>query len=82
MNDEEIITVTVTEVRYSRLAKIKGVTFENERAEIAISLTEGDSVDLALLKAKAIVNHFLGLGPTKDEVENARRILSEAQVAC
>lgn len=78
--DEEKITMTVTEVTYERLTKIKNVPFENERASITISLGPNDSPDNALAVARATVNNFLGLGPSKSEIAKAKQILKDASV--
>lgn len=64
------------EVTYERLKKTG--SYENERASVTLPVEAGQSVDDALREAKAIVHRFLGLGPSKDEVEAAKKLIDEA----
>ena len=68
----------VVKVSYTRLKALKD--YENERAgvELEVNTDLGETVQDAFLNARRLVNNELGIDPTKNEIEAAKKVLREA----
>jgi hypothetical protein len=59
--------------------RTKSVHYQAQRADVTIELSENDTFDSVLEKAKALVDMALGDGPTPEQVKAAREVLATAE---
>lgn len=67
----------ITEVRYSRLSTRRVDRFENERMEAAAIIDDGENPAVVVQWLKRFVDQQLGLGPTKEELNAARKLIRD-----
>lgn len=67
----------VSKVTVSRTKQIR--QYEPERIELEISLTEGESVNTAVARARASIKRQFGEGLSKDQVAEMKAALEEAE---
>ena len=65
----------VSKVSYSRLKNLGN--FQHEKVEVELELSEGDNPEDAMKACKGFVNSQLGLLPSKDQVEQAKKIVDD-----
>lgn len=72
----EVYAMRTCEVRFERVKNLGN--YESERVGVSVEVDDGDDPVECLHNARRFVNRQLGLGPTDDQVAEARRILEEA----
>lgn len=67
----------VSKVVFSKTVQVQ--RYEPERIELTIDLNEGDTVGDAVSAARRTCSRLLGLTPSADEIEAAKRVMSESE---
>ena len=72
----EYVIMAISSVKYGRVKNLGD--YQSERMEAEYVLEGGETPEQGLAEVKRFVKAQLGLGPSEDELEAARQLLSEA----
>ena len=67
----------ITEVTYERLSRERVRQYENERVCATATVDKGENPAIVLQALKRFVDQQLGLGPTEEELNEARKLIAQ-----